>query len=130
MLCAIVVPADGAYIAFIVLITALCRISYLVAVMMISHIGGDVRLIMVENDRGRTTIARRVVVPIPWRNIRTVIGQHKAIVDIRSGGKNRLNDVFRSIDEGVADDLHAGLGNLHIGNLSYESSHVLIDVGT
>ncbi len=66
MLRAVVIAAHGTDITFVVLITALGRIGHLVAIVMVGHIGGDICLIVVENDRCRTVVARRIVVPIPW----------------------------------------------------------------
>ena len=77
-------------------------------IVVIGHVGVDICLIVTKRLRLRATVMRREMVPVIRRLPRLVTGFVERRVDRRSLDKHGLNDICRTIDIRLADDLAIG----------------------
>ncbi len=92
-------------------IAILFRISNLMAVMVINHIGCNILLIVRDINRSRMLVASGEMPPIIRRFPRLVINHYQAVEDIRCRHISRLYDIFRSVDKWVTYNLHVSARN-------------------
>ncbi len=110
-------------------VVALGRIADRVTVLVMAHERVHIRVIVVQMNRHRTLVVRRIMVPVPGRVPRSVGRPQQMRVNRRSRDENRLYDVAVAVDVGRTYDLHMA-GSVDSGNLSHYSGHILIDVGS
>lgn len=66
VLVAVVVAHVVAAHPVVVRIVAVCRISHVVAVVMVGHVCGYIGLIVCHHDYRRTPVDVRIIAPVPW----------------------------------------------------------------
>lgn len=81
------------------------RIVAMMAIMMVRHIGIHIRLIVIQINRLRACVIRRIVVIIIRRNPYSVRCTAEDIPQRRTLHKHRTNDVVITVQIAVADHL-------------------------
>ena len=99
----------------------------LVAVVVVGHVGGDIRLIMAERTRFGSAIVRGEMVPVIRRLPSYVCRFVERIIDGRGLDEDRLDDICGTINIRLTYNLAIGSVVAHLHNYS---GKVLEDIET
>ena len=122
----VVVVAIRLHVLVVVRVVIVGRIVAMVAVVMIVHVRLHIRLIMAQVHRLRILVIRREITVVVCRYPRRIARTIQVVPDRRTLYPYRTNDIARTVDIRITDDLYV---QLRCTRLSHERSYVLEDAG-
>ena len=125
MRCCIVILMVVLRLLIVVRIVTMLYVMHLVAVLMVMNISGHIRMVVAIMPRSTMVVMRWEMAVIigryPYRIIMTAV----IVKNQRSAYKYRLDDIVRSINIGMTDNLYIRRSAII---LHYDGGYILIDI--